>query len=69
MQQAQWAGPPAGQRGPAEEAELVAEDLAWLQRNLVEDSGVGLYGLYLLDTKETSLGYAGLIMCFTKSLL
>lgn len=46
--EAQWAGPPAGQRGPEAEAGLAAEGLAWLRRNLGADSGAGLYDLYLL---------------------
>ena len=52
--QAQWAGPPAGQKGPEAEAGLAAEGLAWLQRNLGADSGAGLYDLYLLHRKYVS---------------
>lgn len=47
-QEAQWAGPPVGQRGPEAGAGLVAEALAWLQKNQGEDSGARLCDLYLL---------------------
>lgn len=47
-QEAQWAGPPAGQRGPEAGEELAAEGLAWLQRSLGVDSGAGPYDLCLL---------------------
>lgn len=46
--EAQWAGPPAGQRGPEAGAGLVAVGLAWLQKNQGEDSGARLCDLYLL---------------------
>lgn len=45
---AQWAGPQAGQRGPVAGAGLVAEGLAWLQKNQAEDSGARLCDLCLL---------------------
>lgn len=44
--EARRARPPVGQRGLEAEAGLAAEGLAWLQRKLVADSGVGLYDLY-----------------------
>lgn len=53
--EAQWAGPPAGLRGPEAEAGLAAEGLAWLQRSLGAGSGAGLCGLYLLYRKDVSL--------------
>lgn len=45
--EAQWAGPPAGQRGPEARAGLVAKGLAWLQKNQGVDSGARLCDLYL----------------------
>lgn len=46
--QVRWAGPPAGQRDLEAAAGLAAEGLAWLQRNLVVDSGAGQCDLCLL---------------------
>lgn len=63
-QEAQWAGPPAGQRGLEAEAGLAAEGLAWLQRNLGADSGAGLYDLYLPHRQDISLDvYINHILC------
>lgn len=47
-QEAQWAGPRAGLRGPEAEAGLAVEDLAWLQKTPEADSGAGLWDLYQL---------------------
>lgn len=48
VQEAQWAGPPAGQRGPGARAALAAEGPAWLQKNQGGDSGARRCDLYLL---------------------
>lgn len=47
------AGPPAGQRGPGEEAGPAAEGQAWLQKTPGAGSGAAQYDLYLLLRGET----------------
>lgn len=61
-QEAQWAGPPTGQRGPEAEAGLAAEGLAWLRKTLGADSGAELQDLYLLFRKDASLDVYTLTM-------
>lgn len=64
--EAQWAGPPAGQRGPEAKVGLAAKGLAWLQRNLGADSGARLNDLYLLYRKDAHLDlYTHHIQCKT----
>lgn len=55
VQEAPWAGPPAGQRGLEAEAGPAAEGLAWLQKILGEGSDARLYDLYhmsVLSSRE-----------------
>lgn len=63
LQVAQWAGPPAGQRGPEAGARLAAEVLAWLRKNQGVDSGARLYGLYLLYRKDDHDQYSMVSVC------
>lgn len=66
--EAQWAGPPAGQRGLEAEAGQAAEALAWLQRILEADSGAELCDLYLLYGEDASLEWNSLLPILKRTL-
>lgn len=55
-QAARWAGPPAGPRGPEEEAGPAAGGPAWLRKTRGADSGAARCDLCLLLGGQTNVG-------------